>query len=842
MPRRFTPKPNLKTVLLVITLMLASGSLASLQTVQARPASEMPGAAFSPNGLVINEIYDSQSGSNEYFELLNTSAVAINLSTYVVYNRDDSIALSGLANTSIAAGQYRVIGPAQVGDWFAGTTGIARTDFLGLVNSSPSDTVIDVVNFGGAPNPNWPNYDRFQPYFFTSNIPTLPAEDGIRSLQRWPDGQDTDQGTDFASIFSSPSAASCGDPYEDQDNSPPGTNQAVGTTLLHRICPAGDQDWTSVGMSPASTYTLRASAQGASVDTVLRLYDSSNNLITEDNNPGSRDSMINFRPTSAGTFRLQVTDAAGQGGAGPSFLYTLTVSSTLVPTSTPTVLTTPTSSTVTPTPVPCADAFEVDNTRDAARPIELFINQRHSLCPEGDQDWVRFVAGGNKVYSLFTSNLTGPVDTVITLYDEQGRFLAENDDAQPGQGLASRIDYNFGGNALYYLRVRDRTGSGGVGYEYTLSFQSQGGLPPTGTATASPTINPNSPTPTSGPCSDAYETDGVPSEAKDILIGTTQRHLICPATDADWVKFYARAGKVYTIRTANLGPGLDTYMYLFDSNGTTVLAQNDDGGDGVTSRIDFYPLRDDFYYIQVKNAGDIGGPLQSYDLILVVAPGVPQPPGTATAGPPPGGGGGSTPTTVVQPTSPPVPSPTVQRIAGTPVPPTAPLPVATSQPPQIPPAQPTGQLPPAPTIGEPATALPESTMIPNIPRTGHPPDSGQMPAKPVTLPEKPTVAGSNVDYMPVAFRLFFDRDRNNLFNAGEGIRGVSIHFVRQSGDGSALGSLITSQEGFGVSRLLKGNYRVVVPYFGIDMPLNDFPGRDTHNIWLPSLSLPDRVP
>src|SRR5207237_9525632 len=72
-------------------------------------------------------------------------------------------------------------------------------------------------------------------------------------------------------------------------------------------------------------------------------------------------------------------------------------------------------------------------------------------------------------------------------------------------------------------------------------------------------------------------------------------------------------------------------MYLFDTNMHSILAQNDDGGDGVASRIDFYPLRDDWYFAQVKNAGDLGGPAMTYDLSLVVVPGVPQPPSTATS-------------------------------------------------------------------------------------------------------------------------------------------------------------------------------------------------------------------
>jgi hypothetical protein len=851
MPRRLMLKPSLKSVLLLIAVLLASASLVSLQTAQAGSTN----APYSPNGLVINEIFESSTGTEEYFELLNTSNVAITLTNYRVYNRDSFVSLSSLSNPSIAAGEYRHINAQLLGgSWFAGSGGITSTDFLGLVINSPTDSVIDVVNFGNTPNPSWPNYEAFRTYFFTFNIPQLPTS-ASRSLQRWPDGNDTDQGTDFASITSSPDAPSCGDPYEDTDNNPnTPTSQANGTTVLHRLCPGSDQDWIALGLNTSSTYTLRASAQGPSVDTVLRLYDSSGNLIAEDNNPNVRDSVIVFRPTTSGTFRVQVTSANGQGNNGPNYLYTFSVNSTLVPTSTATVQTTPTSSTVTPTPIPCQDIYEPDDSLNSARTLELNTTvQRHSLCPVGDQDWLTFTAGGNKVYSMFTGDLTGPTDTVITLYDAQGRFLAENDDYQPGQGLASRIDYTFTGNATYYLRVRDRRGSGGTGYEYSVGLTSQGGLPPTSTATASPTFNPNSPTPTTGPCGDAYETDGVPSTAKDILIGTTQRHSICPVSDADFVKFYGRTGKVYTVRTANLGPGLDTFMYLFDSNGTTVLAQNDDGGDGVTSRIDFYPLRDDFYYVQVKNAGDLGGSLMTYDLSLAVAPGVPQPPGTATAGPPPPGG--STPTTVVQPTSPPVPSPTAGGIPPTPVSvaptvaPPLPPPVSTSQPPGgFPPPVPTNQippqLPPAPTLPVDETAIPGATAgMPNVPRTGHPPDLGKVPVKPLVIePAKPLVPDSTLASLPVAFRFFYDHNSNSLFDKGEGIRGVDIFFVKRNGDSPSVGRITTAGDGYGTSSLLQGDYRVVIPYFGLDMPLRDFPGRDAHKIWLPSVTLPDRVP
>ena len=387
----------------------------------ARSASAFPSSStnspvldpdVSPNGLVINEIFYSQTAADQYFELYNTSAVAIDLSTYQIYNRDGFNNLSNLADPIINAGQFRVIGPTQLGTPTIAGSGLALVDFLALVNTTPTDTVIDVVNFGGSPNPNWPNYERFSPYFFTANIPTLPVESSSnsKSLQRWPDGQETDQGTDFAQIFSSPSAPSCADPYENDNTLGTATTQQMDSVVLHRLCPAGDQDWVAVSLTSSFTYTLSTIAQGSLVDTVLRLYDSSGNLIVEDDNPNSRASIINFRPSSTGSFRLQVIQKNGVGNSGPNYLYQLSITGTSTNTPTPT----------TPTPAGCLDAYEPDNTLATARGIELNTEQTHVLCPAGDQDWIVFGAAANKVYTMYTKDLALPVDTIIALYDSRG--------------------------------------------------------------------------------------------------------------------------------------------------------------------------------------------------------------------------------------------------------------------------------------------------------------------------------------------------------------------------------------------------------------------------------------
>ncbi|HYO49557.1 MAG TPA: pre-peptidase C-terminal domain-containing protein, partial [Chloroflexia bacterium] len=370
---------------------------------------------------------------------------------------------------------------------------------------------------------------------------------------------------------------------------------------------------------------------------------------------------------------------------------------------------------------------------------------------------------------------------------------------------------------------------------------------------------------TPSPCNDSFEPDGVPQEAELFLIGSSQSHIICPATDADWVRFYARAGKVYTIRTTNLGVGLDTYMFLFDSNASSILAENDDGGDGsVASRIDFYPLRDDYDYVQVKNAGDIGGPQQTYDLSLSVVSGAPQPPSTATAT---GGGPPQPPAAVTpsvgaaspQPTRPPVLTPTQGPIEPTPatignVPP----PVETEEPPE-----PTKEILPAPTeppvAGDPGSGEVEPTatvMVVGVPNTGYEDvENGTgtqggsqsvpkpVPAedKPAPAVEKPPAAPAQPQFVSLDFRIFYDRNRNDIYEVNEGIRGINVFFV-SSESTQVTGSVITSDKGIGSLKLPASEHRVMIPYLGIDLKMSKFPARGIASLWLPPVQLPDRVP
>ncbi|MFZ5648477.1 MAG: S-layer homology domain-containing protein, partial [Bacillota bacterium] len=83
----------------------------------------------------------------------------------------------------------------------------------------------------------------------------------------------------------------------------------------------------------------------------------------------------------------------------------------------------------------------------------------------------------------------------------------------------------------------------------------------------------------------SYEPDDTFAQATLISTdGTAQRHRIDPATDQDWIKFIAQAGQSYRIRTSNLFPpeinnavtDMNTWIYLYDTDGTTKLKDNDD--------------------------------------------------------------------------------------------------------------------------------------------------------------------------------------------------------------------------------------------------------------------------
>ncbi len=119
---------------------------------------------------------------------------------------------------------------------------------------------------------------------------------------------------------------------------------------------------------------------------------------------------------------------------------------------------------------------------------------------------------------------------------------------------------------------------------------------------------------------DAYESDDLPAEARPIASDGTQRRNFDSLGDQDWVKFTAQGGVTYTIQTSNLGPAADTYLYLYDTDGSTLLAANDDYDGSLASHIEWRAPVTGAYYLLVKHWNpDVAGCGTAYDLTMMRA-------------------------------------------------------------------------------------------------------------------------------------------------------------------------------------------------------------------------------
>jgi hypothetical protein len=106
-----------------------------------------------------------------------------------------------------------------------------------------------------------------------------------------------------------------------------------------------------------------------------------------------------------------------------------------------------------------------------------------------------------------------------------------------------------------------------------------------------------------------HEPNDSSSDAELFDVGNeeSQEHSIYPEGDADWVSFSAQKGSFYVIETlSNAGYGMvgpddvDTYIFLYDTDGATIMSENDDGGAAKGfSKIAFQPPEDGTYYIKI---------------------------------------------------------------------------------------------------------------------------------------------------------------------------------------------------------------------------------------------------
>ena len=250
-------------------------------------------------------------------------------------------------------------------------------------------------------------------------------------------------------------------------------------------------------------------------------------------------------------------------------------------------------------PQPSGDRYEPDDTyQEATRIPTDGTRQTHNFEPAGDRDWVKFEAASGTQYTIETSNLASDSDTYIYLYDRDGTTEIDRDD-DGGAGRASEITWTCPRSGTYYVMIRHYGDSAhGPDTQYDISLREEAAPPPSG---------------------DGYEPDNTYQEATRIPTdGTRQTHNFEPAGDRDWVKFEAASGTQYTIETSNLASDSDTYIYLYDRDGTTEIDRDDDGGAGRASEITWTCPRSGTYYVMIRHyRSSAHGPDTQYDISVI---------------------------------------------------------------------------------------------------------------------------------------------------------------------------------------------------------------------------------
>jgi len=243
-----------------------------------------------------------------------------------------------------------------------------------------------------------------------------------------------------------------------------------------------------------------------------------------------------------------------------------------------------------------ADDWEPDDSAEEASSLEPGETQSHDLHAKGDHDWLCFEAVAGATYAIQTSQLGREIDTVVSLYDEAGKQLAEDDDG--GEEFLSSLMFwmpEEDGRLCVMVRSFSDTVAGrGTEYDVSVRLAENFRI-------------------------DEYEPDGSRGRASRIEVGETQGHNRHVSGDVDWMFFEAQAGTTYVINTSNLGALVDTAIYLYDDQGNELDFDEDSGGEMWASRLRWTAPESGVFYIKVVDRlQGSSGPGTGYDVSLVV--------------------------------------------------------------------------------------------------------------------------------------------------------------------------------------------------------------------------------
>lgn len=314
-------------------------------------------------------------------------------------------------------------------------------------------------------------------------------------------------------------AEAVGDLFEPDNSAEQGTLLEAGTSQARSLDPVGDVDWVRFTLTRESYVTLETSTPVGATELALFREGSTSPLVVEGSVVGTARVVVPQLP--AGSYQVRVRNPQDVLVSG--YLLALQVS----------------------------DAFEPDDTPEAARPLALEEPQEHNLHRPGDVDWVRFTLPAASALGLQITAATGPLE--LALFAE-GQLAVPIAAQSTGGEAGFRLPIGTLPPGSYLVRV-GAPGDAGPVARYRLSAR----------------------------LADAYEPDDSPEAASEIALGSPQQRSLPTAADVDWVRFTLTAPARVTIETS--GPSGDTELLLYAEGKRRKLAANNNGGVGKFSRL-----------------------------------------------------------------------------------------------------------------------------------------------------------------------------------------------------------------------------------------------------------------
>ncbi len=227
------------------------------------------------------------------------------------------------------------------------------------------------------------------------------------------------------------------------------------------------------------------------------------------------------------------------------------------------------------------DAFEPDNDSSHARPMAIGTTYKHNFHSSSDVDWMRFRATAGASYAIR--------GRALGLYCEPAYSFRSSafGSVYPTQ-FAYDVDWGWTApdSGTYYIQVaNDNDSLYGAGSEYSLKISKY-------------TPNP-----------DAYEAGGGDNDHAHARtyapLCSPEPHTFHVSYDQDWVSVSLQMSHNYQIETLSLGCGNDTVLQLFEPDGATLIASDDNSGPGAASRLVWTADITDTYHVVVTRKGGL---------------------------------------------------------------------------------------------------------------------------------------------------------------------------------------------------------------------------------------------